>query len=73
MSLYESIFEYGQAAGAFRLECPPVDLARQVIGLEDGLGLQVVIGHPLLDSAEAERLLLAFALRAVGAGDTVGA
>ena len=44
-----------------------------MIGLEDGLGLQVVIGHPLLDSAEAERLLLAFALRAVGAGDTVGA
>ena len=73
VSLYESIFEYGRVAGAFRLDCPPVDLARQMIGLEDGLGLQVVIGHPLLDSAEAERLLLAFALRAVGAGDTVGA
>jgi hypothetical protein len=26
--------------------------------MEDGLGLQVVIGHPGLDSAEAERILL---------------
>ena len=51
----------------------PRRIGAYLVETEDGLGLQVVIGHPLLDSAEAERLLLAFALRAVGAGDTVGA
>jgi AcrR family transcriptional regulator len=72
VSLYESIFEYGQAAGKFRLEAAPHDLARQMIGLEDGLGLQVVIGHPLVDCAEAERLLLSFALRSAGVAGVAG-
>lgn len=72
VALYESIFEYGRAAGTFRLETAPLDLARQMIGLEDGLGLQVVIGHPLIDCAEAERLLLSFALPAVGAAADPG-
>jgi hypothetical protein len=31
------------------------------VALEDGLGLQVVIAHPGIDSAEAERILLAHA------------
>jgi len=35
--------------------------------MEDGLGLQVVIGHPGLDSAEAERILLRHASAVTGA------
>jgi hypothetical protein len=31
------------------------------VALEDGLGLQVVIQHPGIDSAEAERILLRYA------------
>ena len=42
-------------------------IARSIVGLEDGLGLQVVIGHPGLDSAEAERILLRYATMATGA------
>jgi hypothetical protein len=38
-----------------------------VVALEDGLGLQVVIGHPGVDSAEAERILLRYAGMATGA------
>lgn len=72
VSLYESIFDYGVASGAFSLATPPLDLARQLIALEDGLGLQVVIGHPQIDAAEAERLLLAFAAGAVGAAAATG-
>ncbi len=36
------------------------------MALEDGLGLQVVIAHPAIDSAEAERILLRFAGMATG-------
>ena len=35
--------------------------------MEDGLGLQVVIGHAGLGRAEAERILLAYAGAMVGA------
>jgi hypothetical protein len=34
--------------------------ARRVL-LEDGLGLQVVIAHPAIDSREAERILIGHA------------
>ena len=35
--------------------------------MEDGLGLQVVVGHPGLDSAEAERILVRHASAVTGA------
>jgi hypothetical protein len=34
--------------------------------MEDGLGLQVVIGHPSIGSEQAERILLDYAGAAVG-------
>ena len=37
------------------------------MALEDGLGLQVVIGHPAIDSGEAEAVLLRYAEMATGA------
>jgi hypothetical protein len=37
------------------------------VALEDGLGLQVVIGHPAIDSAAAETILLRYAEMATGA------
>jgi hypothetical protein len=40
--------------------------ARGLVALEDGLGLQVVIGHPGLDSAVAELVLLRYAAIATG-------
>ena len=34
--------------------------------MEDGLGLQVVIGHPAIESDDAERILLDYAAAATG-------
>jgi AcrR family transcriptional regulator len=64
--LYEYILESGAARGDFTLAAPATTVARGIVGLEDGLGLQVVLGHPGLDSAEAERILLSYATLATG-------
>ena len=58
VALYEHVLATGAASGAFELAAPADSLARGIVAMEDGLGLQVVIGHPGLDSAEAERILL---------------
>lgn len=64
--LYESILAAGKASGDFALGNSPKSIARGLVGLEDGLGLQVVIGHPAIDRAEAERILLCYATLATG-------
>ncbi|MEA2454824.1 MAG: hypothetical protein QOI45_1086 [Thermoleophilaceae bacterium] len=65
--LYEYILESGAAQGTFTLAAPAATIGRGLVALEDGLGLQVVIGHPGLDSAEAEAILLRHAAMATGA------
>jgi AcrR family transcriptional regulator len=65
--LYEYILDSGAAQGSFNLAAPAGTIAKSLVALEDGLGLQVVIGHPGLDSAEAERILLRYAGMATGA------
>ena len=64
--LYESLLEVGARRGDFDLGAPAKQIARGLVALEDGLGLQVVIGHPAIDSAEAERILLQYATIATG-------
>lgn len=64
--LYQSVLERGAARGDFTLVGPAESIARGLVALEDGLGLQVVIGHPALDRAEAERILLRYASTASG-------
>jgi AcrR family transcriptional regulator len=59
--LYQHVLESGVASGAFELAAPADSLARGLVAMEDGLGLQVVVGHPGLDSAEAERILVSHA------------
>jgi AcrR family transcriptional regulator len=61
VSLYESVLAAGRSAGRFDLAAPIATVARGLVALEDGLGLQVVLGHPSIDSSEAERVLLAYA------------
>ncbi len=58
VALYEQVLEGGAASGVFELAAPADSLARGIVAMEDGLGLQVVIGHPGLDNAAAERILL---------------
>jgi AcrR family transcriptional regulator len=64
--LYQHVLESGAAQGVFRLATDPDALARGLVAMEDGLGLQVVVGHPGLDSTEAERILLRHASAVTG-------
>jgi AcrR family transcriptional regulator len=65
--LYESILESGARDGDFELATDALAIARGLVALEDGLGLQVVIGHPSIDSAAAEDILVRYAEMATGA------
>jgi AcrR family transcriptional regulator len=65
--LYENILAAGARSGDFELTADPLTLGRGLVGLEDGLGLQVVVGHPAIDSEAAERVLLRYAELATGA------
>jgi AcrR family transcriptional regulator len=67
VSLYEGILEVGKTAGDFQLSAPAARLARGLVAMEDGLGLQVVIGHPAISSEDAEQILLDYAATATGA------
>jgi AcrR family transcriptional regulator len=64
--LYQHVLESGAAQALFRLGADADSLARGLVAMEDGLGLQVVVGHPGLDSAEAERILLRHASAVTG-------
>jgi AcrR family transcriptional regulator len=66
VALYEHVLSAGAASGAFELAAPADSLARGFVSMEDGLGLQVVIGHPGLGSAEAKRILLGHASAVTG-------
>jgi AcrR family transcriptional regulator len=64
--LYEAVLERGRDSGAFDLDADPTTVARGLVALEDGLGLQVVLGHPGVDADAAEAILLAWAGAATG-------
>jgi hypothetical protein len=64
--LYESVLAAGAATGEFELATTALTIARGLVALEDGIGLQVVIGHPAIDSATAEAVLLRYAEMATG-------
>jgi AcrR family transcriptional regulator len=67
VALYESVLSAGAAAGRLAPAPAVQSVARGLVALEDGLGLQVVLGHPSIDSAEAERILLDYAGAMTGA------
>ncbi|MDX6583972.1 MAG: hypothetical protein QOI10_3156 [Solirubrobacterales bacterium] len=64
--LYERVLERGVESGAFEIESDAVTVARGLVALEDGLGLQIVLGHPGIDAAAGEAILLAWAGAATG-------
>ncbi len=67
VALYERILERGSEAGVLALGSDAERIARGLVALEDGLGLQVVLGHPAVNGAEAERILCEWAGAATGA------
>jgi AcrR family transcriptional regulator len=64
--LYEAILGAGAAMAAFKLAAPAKTIARGLVALEDGLGLQVVVGHPAIGGPAAEEILLRYAGMATG-------
>ena len=67
VALYEYVLETGAARDLFDLGgIPAATIARGIVALEDGLGLQVVLQHPGVDSEAAERTLLDFAGSLIG-------
>ena len=66
VALYEEILDDGTASGSFRLAAPARTVARGLVALEDGLGLQVVIDHAGLDAAAARAILVRYAAMATG-------
>jgi AcrR family transcriptional regulator len=64
--LYRSVLEAGATRGELELSVPARQVARGLVALEDGLGLQVVIGHPAIDNGEAERILIGYASAMTG-------
>jgi AcrR family transcriptional regulator len=65
--LYESLLDAGARSREFDLAGDALTIARGLVALEDGLGLQVVIGHPAIDSEAAEEILVRYAETATGA------
>jgi AcrR family transcriptional regulator len=65
--LYESILDAGARNGDFELTADALTIARGLVAMEDGLGLQVVIAHPAIDRGVAEEILVRYAETAIGA------
>jgi len=61
VTLYATILTAGAATGVFDLTRDAITLARNLVALEDGLGLHLTHAVPTFDEREAERMLLAYA------------
>ncbi|MFC4051819.1 TetR/AcrR family transcriptional regulator [Actinomadura syzygii] len=66
VGIYSGILEVGAATGAFSLTRDAGGIARNLVALEDGYGLHIVMAVPTVDTARAEALLLAAASDATG-------
>jgi AcrR family transcriptional regulator len=66
VSIYESIIAAGQASGAFQPTAPARTIARNLVALEDGYGLHVVLDDHEIDTSTAEQLILSYAHAALG-------
>ncbi|GAA3108857.1 TetR/AcrR family transcriptional regulator [Streptosporangium carneum] len=66
VALYAAVLEAGAAAGVFTLTREATVLARNLVMLEDGLGLHITQAVPTIDTRQAERLLFAHASDVTG-------
>jgi hypothetical protein len=64
VAMYTGILEAGAATGAFRLAGDARTVARNIVALEDGQGLYVLMDRD--DPAAVERRILAYAAAATG-------
>jgi len=61
VSLYQSILETGSALSVFTLKSPSLDIARNLVSLEDAYGYRIMAGHPTLSYGSAVELILEYA------------
>ena len=67
VSLYVSVFQEGEAAGAFRLCHPALTLARNLVALEDAYGFHLLAKVSSIDASTALGALVGYARTATGA------
>jgi AcrR family transcriptional regulator len=67
VSLYLSVLEKGQADGAFRLSQPALNIARNLVALEDAYGFHLLAKHSSVDALTALDGLIGYARTATGA------
>lgn len=67
VSLYLSVLQEGQSAGAFRLSQPALTLARNLVALEDAYGFHLLAKAGSIDASTALGGLVGYAQTATGA------
>jgi AcrR family transcriptional regulator len=69
VALYVGTLEYGVAQGVFRLDEPVVDVATNLVALEDAYALHIIDATPALSYPRAVSLICSFARTATGCAD----
>ncbi|MFJ8471199.1 TetR/AcrR family transcriptional regulator [Kitasatospora sp. NPDC094011] len=69
VALYAGILEIGRAQGHFELTAPALDLAANLVVLEDGYGLHIISRNSSLTTGRSLDLLLGYARSATGCPD----
>ena len=67
VSLYLSVLQEGQSAGAFRFSQPALTLARNLVALEDAYGFHLLAKVSSIDASAALGALVGYARTATGA------
>ncbi|MFJ8925639.1 TetR/AcrR family transcriptional regulator [Streptomyces sp. NPDC102364] len=67
--LYMGILEVGVAQGHFRLSEPALDIATNLVGLEDAYGLHIIASSSVITNRRALDLILGYARTATGCAD----
>ncbi len=67
VSLYLSVLQKGQADGAFRLSQPALNIARNLVALEDAYGFHLLSKLSSIDAMTALDALVSYARTAAGA------
>jgi AcrR family transcriptional regulator len=69
VALYYGILELGRSQGHFALTEPALDVARNLVALEDAYGMHIVVGVRSLPVAACRGLLAGYARTATGCKD----
>lgn len=66
VSLYRLVLEQGNERREFVLQQEALTIARNLVALEDAYGYRIIAGHPVIDPAEATRLIFTYATLSTG-------